>query len=94
MKVGRMLQSKVDADAFEIVKAQIDGGGQLTIEHLLDVFGKDAALLFILALLDAGDAARAIQGAMARLSVQSAQEADDDSLEAAQVNHLIIQEGN
>lgn len=67
-------------EAFNQVCAALKQGQQLTIEMMLDVFGKDAALLFILAFLDASDAARAIQISMARLQ-QSAQQEGEVSFE-------------
>jgi hypothetical protein len=41
---------------------------QLTLEDIGDVFGKDFYIMVITLLLDAQDSARAIQGAIRRLS--------------------------
>ena len=53
--------------AFKEVSARVDAGEQLTFEMIGDVFGKEFWMLIVLSLMDANDAARAIQGAINRL---------------------------
>jgi hypothetical protein len=57
-----------DDNAYELVKAEIEKGKPLTHAMVGDVFGPDYWCLTVQSLLDAGDAARAIQGSIARLS--------------------------
>lgn len=57
-----------DDKAYQLVKAEIENGKPLTHVMVGDVFGPDYWCLIVQSLLDAQDAARAIQGSIARLS--------------------------
>jgi hypothetical protein len=57
-----------DKSAFERVTTDIERGDALTLEMVGDVFGKDFYILIITLLLDAQEAALAIQGSMLRLA--------------------------
>lgn len=58
--------------AFKQVCAELEEGRDLTFEMLGRVFGADFWMLLVYGFLDAQDAARAIQGAIARLSAGEA----------------------
>ena len=61
---------RVNKEAFEKVATDLENDDQLplTLEMLGEVFGKEFWIMTIYLLLDAQDAARAIEGAFARLS--------------------------
>lgn len=46
---------------------EIEGGGALTFEGIGNIFGQDFWMMLVWALMDSGEAARAIQGAIQRL---------------------------
>lgn len=54
--------------AFERVCEQMKGGEDLTWPMIGSIFGEDFWMLLVYSFLDANDAARAISGAIARLS--------------------------
>jgi len=56
--------------AFDLVKEELARGGALTFEQIGEVFGPDFWIMVVYSLMDAQDAARAIQGAINRLSVR------------------------
>lgn len=56
-------------EAFDNVAADLESGQQLTFAHIGAVFGDEFYFMIIESLMDAQDAARAIQGAMARLAL-------------------------
>ncbi len=60
----------LNKEAFEKLVAEVESGNpsELTLEMVGDVFGKDFYLLIITLLLDAQEAALAIQGSMLRLT--------------------------
>jgi len=58
----------VNREELEKVATELDAGGMLTLEHIGRVFGQDFWMLIVYSLMDASDAARAIQGALLRLS--------------------------
>jgi hypothetical protein len=66
----------IDREALELVEADLESGTELNVHHIGQVFGADAYELIIMLLMDANDAARAIQGAVMRL--RSAE--DDDAI--------------
>lgn len=53
---------------FDKVCDELNDGDDLTLEMVERVFGADFSMMLIYTLMDANDAARAIQGAIARLS--------------------------
>lgn len=55
-------------EAYQSVKADLEGGELLTFAHIGEVFGPDFWYLIVESLMDAQEAARAIQGAISRLS--------------------------
>lgn len=59
---------KVDREAFEEVAKRLEGGADLTFEMIGEVFGQEFWMALVMSLMDSNDAARAIQGAVARLS--------------------------
>jgi hypothetical protein len=59
--------AKVDREALELVVEDLEKGAELNLKHVGDVFGSDFWELIVMLLLDAQDAARAIQGAINRL---------------------------
>jgi hypothetical protein len=59
--------AKVDREALELVIEDLEKGAELNLKHVGDVFGSDFWELIVMLLLDAQDAARAIQGAINRL---------------------------
>lgn len=65
--------AKIDREALELVAAELEKGEELNLKHIGDTFGSDFWELIVMLLLDAQDAARAIQGAVNRL-----RNADDD----------------
>lgn len=70
--------SKVDSKALELVEEDLDRGADLTFEHIGSVFGQAFWILVVEALLDSQDAARAIQGAIARLRMIDPEAGDDE----------------
>lgn len=46
---------------------EIEAGEQLTFEGIGNIFGQDFWMMLVWALMDSGEAARAIQGAIQRL---------------------------
>lgn len=54
--------------AFEKVYADLEAGNELTFAHVGDVFGTAFWVELVYALMDAQSAARAIEGAIRRLS--------------------------
>lgn len=69
--------AKIDREALELVAIDLEEGSALTYSHVGAVFGKDFWELLVMGFMDAQDAARAIQGAIARLRKPE----DDDSVE-------------
>lgn len=67
-----MVKAKYDREAFEEVAARLDKGEDLTFEMIGEVFGQEFWMALVMSLMDASDAARAIQNAMARLSGKAA----------------------
>lgn len=65
---GNRLEQKVDREAFERVARQLEAGDDLTLEMVGDVFLKEFWMMLVMCFMDSGDAARAIQNAIARLS--------------------------
>lgn len=65
--------SSVNREAFEQVVADLESGQELTFAHLGAIFGDPFWYMIVECLMDAADAARAIQGAIARLSGQRAE---------------------
>jgi hypothetical protein len=65
-----------DKKAFKKVCTSLAAGETLTLEEVGDVFGPPFLIMLVYAMMDAGDAARAIQGAIARLSKGEKAEAD------------------
>jgi hypothetical protein len=70
--------AKIDREALELVEADLEKGQELTLKHVGDVFGTDFWELIVMLLLDAQDAARAIQGAVNRLRGSDDFDEDDD----------------
>lgn len=62
--------------AFREVCTQLEAGQDLTLEMVESVFGADFSMMLIYTLMDANDAARAIQGAIARLSTRDVPQVD------------------
>ena len=54
-------------EAFERVCQDLQEGNELTLTHVGEVFGTPFWVMVVSCLMDAGDAARAIQGAIQRL---------------------------
>lgn len=59
--------AKIDREALELVNEDLERGAELTLQHIGSVFGQEFWELIVMLLLDAQDAARAIQGAINRL---------------------------
>ncbi len=59
--------AKVDREAFEQVAKELEGGAELTLEHIGRVFSNEFWMMIVMLFLDAQDSARAIAGAMNRL---------------------------
>lgn len=59
--------AKIDREALELVHEDLERGAELTLQHVGNVFGQEFWELIVMLLLDAQDAARAIQGAINRL---------------------------
>lgn len=57
-------------EEFERVCEELEQGRDLTLPMVERVFGADFSMMLIYTLMDSNDAARAIQGAIARLSTQ------------------------
>jgi len=70
--------AKVDREAFEAVATDLEKGQELTLKHVGDVFGGEFWELIVMLLLDAQDAARAIQGAISRLRTEQDLDEIDD----------------
>lgn len=58
----------VNREAFAEIADRLEGGEDLTFEMIGDVFGKTFWIQLVYTLLDATNAARAIDGAIRRLS--------------------------
>lgn len=56
-----------DTEAFVAVCNKMDKGEPFLLEDAMDVFGTEFSITLVYALMEAGDAARAIQSAMNRL---------------------------
>lgn len=63
-----MPANAVNREAFEEVVKDLEGGQLLTYAHIGAIFGDQFYFMVIESLMDAQDAARAIQGAIARLA--------------------------
>lgn len=63
--------------AFKEVCAELEAGTDLSLEMVGRVFGDDFWMMICYAFLDAQDAARAIQGAIARLSTRDLPESEE-----------------
>lgn len=61
-------KSVVDREEFEKVAKRLEAGEDLTFEMIGDIFGKEFWMALVMSLMDSNDAARAIQGAIGRLS--------------------------
>jgi len=59
---------------FQAVSEAIEKGEQLTFEMIGQVFGTEFWMLLVLSLMDANDAARAIQSAIARIGQRTGDE--------------------
>lgn len=66
--------SKVDRKALDLVEEDLEKGNELTFAHIGTVFGQEFWELLVMALMDAQDAARRIQGAISRLRGESKDE--------------------
>ena len=64
-----------------LVKRASDEDYELTLEDIGDVFGKDFYIMLVTMLMDAQDAARAIQGAISRLGRPAPMAADADDFD-------------
>jgi hypothetical protein len=62
----------VNREEFERVAIELEAGQDLTLEMVGRVFGNDFWVMTVYLLMDAQDAARAIQGAINRLSREEA----------------------
>lgn len=62
--------------AFKEVCAELEAGQDLNLAMVERVFGADFSMMLIYTLMDANDAARAIQGAIARLSTRDIPEVE------------------
>lgn len=71
--------AKIDRDALELVVEDLEKGADLTFQHIGSVFGASFWMLLVEALLDAHDAARAIQNAINRLRSGEVVEDEDES---------------
>lgn len=71
----------INHDALAQVEAELADGDELTVHHIGQVFGSDAYELIIELLLDANDAARAIQMAINRLRMGDDADSDDEDLD-------------
>lgn len=71
-----------NVEAFNDVCTALDAGQELTLEMLGDVFGQPFWIILVYSLLDANDAARAIQGAISRLR-KGDDEFPDDELDTS-----------
>lgn len=61
----------VNREAVEQVAKDLEGGELLTYAHIGSIFGDEFYFMLIESFMDAQDAARAIQGAIARLGATS-----------------------
>jgi hypothetical protein len=73
--------SQIDYEALKIVEDQLDHGEPLTHAMVGSVFGSEYWMLTVETLLDAQDAARAIQGSINRLRGASGGNADFDAID-------------
>ena len=71
--------SKPNKAAFKRVYDELERGTPFTMNMAMDVFGNQFSEMLILCLLDAQDAARAIQGAVNRLRMGEQAEEEDDT---------------
>lgn len=71
--------TKPNAAAFKRVSDQLERGDQLTFNMMGDIFGNPFWEMVVLSLLDAQDAARAIQ--LATLRIRMGEQVDDDDLD-------------
>ena len=67
--------ANVDRRAFEEVCDRLDKGEQLTFEGIGDIFGKTFWIMLVYSLMDAQDAARAIQNAILNVKIIATREA-------------------
>ena len=58
----------VNRAAFENIATRLEDGEQLTFEAIGDIFGKTFWIMLLYTVMDAAQAARAIDGAIRRLS--------------------------
>lgn len=65
-------------EAFERVYVELTEGEDLDWQMLGSIFGEDFWMLLVYSFLDANDAARAIQGAIARLSTADVAASTDE----------------
>jgi hypothetical protein len=61
------IERKYDREMFEETCTRLDAGEELTFEMIGDIFLKQFWMMLCYSLMDAQDAARAIQGAINRL---------------------------
>ena len=71
--------AKPNKTAFKRVCEELETGAQFTMNMAMDVFGNQFSEMFILCLMDAQDAARAIQGSINRLRMGDDTEDDEDA---------------
>jgi hypothetical protein len=77
----------INVEMFERVKYDLENGEVLTLGMVMSVFGQDFCELLVNCLMDSQDAARAIQGAIARL--KSGEENDaytSEEVDEAEIN--------
>lgn len=77
-----MVQRYPDDKAYKKVKIDLQKGRELTFAHIGAVFGPEFWYMVVESLMDAQEAARAIQGAINRLSTAQPSDAvviDDDA---------------
>ena len=73
--------SKPNKAAFKRVCEELESGTPFTMNMAMDIFGNQFSEMFILCLMDAQEAARAIQGSINRLRMGEQVEDEDDSLD-------------
>jgi len=73
-----MDDGKIDRQALDMVEADLEAGNELTFSHVGAVFGTRFWILLVASLMDASDAARAIQGAINRLRKGEKVEGEED----------------
>lgn len=69
-----------NAAAFNRVCVEVENGDPLTLEMVEEVFGADFSMMLIYTLMDANDAARAIQGAINRLATTTPTPLDESEV--------------